>query len=124
MAHASTELSRPSARRRPVVCDPRTTATPKVLRRRGAVGPVADTSTRVQAGLTDTTARLIRTTRARLYEDEAAIQNDAPAAHLDLDEGRTPDLRALEFLAGSYDRLPPTTVFTPRSPRGPPSATT
>jgi hypothetical protein len=120
-AQASTDLSRPATRHRPVICDPRTTATPKVFRRRGTFGPLAAPSNRVQAGLTDTTARLLRASRAKLDDDEAAIQNDAPAAHIDLDRGRTPALRVLGLLSSSFDRLPLTTCFSPRSPRGPPA---
>jgi hypothetical protein len=65
---------------------------------------------------------LSRGTAAQLDDDDQAIQNDAPAARMDVDEHVRPGLRALGVLASSFDRLPDSSAFTPRSPRGPPLA--
>ena len=83
-------------------------------------GPLA----KVQRGpiRTDLTARLHRHERATLDDDDAAIQNDTPAAHLDADERPVFGLRPLGGLVGSLDFRPRTRAFSPRSPRGPPTA--
>jgi hypothetical protein len=72
--------------------------------------------------LTGTTPRLQRATRADVDGDEAAIQNDAPAARSDADERPIPTLRPLGLLIGSLDIPPLSRAFSPRSPRGPPFA--
>jgi hypothetical protein len=77
---------------------------------------------RLLFGLSDPTARVQRATRTNFDGDDAAIQNDAPAARID-EEGRTiPSLCPLGLLARPVDgslRSPP---FCPRAPRGPPLA--
>jgi hypothetical protein len=108
-------------RRQPHLCDPRTAPLRKVIGAQRAVGPVANRQKRTH-GLTDTTARLSRASRAKLGGDAVAIQNDAPAAQIEFGDGATSPLRALGVLLNSFDRLPPATPFSPRSPRGPPSA--
>jgi hypothetical protein len=108
-------------RRRPMVCDPRTAPLRKVIAAKASPGPVASRSTRMQGGgLTDTMARLLRASRTKLDENAEAIQNDAPAAQTDLDEGTTSPLRSLGVLSSSFDRLPPAAPFSTRRPRGPP----
>jgi hypothetical protein len=105
---------------------PRTVGTRKALRRsflrRLAVGPVNPPSPRAQAGLIDTFAEIRRATRVDFDDDDAAIQNDAPAAHIDHDDTTRPSLRPLERLIPAADRLPLSSPFLPRSPRGPPAA--
>jgi hypothetical protein len=121
-AEASPQSAR-APRRRLAVCDPRTTSMRRVMGNRAALGPIADRSSEAQAGLTDTTAQVRRATRARLDEsEEAAIQNDAPAAPGAFADDTTPLLRPIGVLSSSFDRLPATTAFSPRSPRGPPFA--
>jgi len=123
-AAASVQADPPSLaraqRRRPNVCDPRTAPLRKVIAAREVAGPVVPRSRRLQAGLTDITTRLQRASRAKLDDDAQAIQNDAPAAHYEPDEGTTSPLRPLGVLSHSFDRLPAATPFSPRSPRGPP----
>jgi hypothetical protein len=53
-------------------------------------------------------------------DGDQAIQNDAPVAQLGIDENVQPGLRELCLLACPCDRLPDSSAFTPRSPRGPP----
>jgi hypothetical protein len=104
-----------------MVCDPRTAPLRKVIAARASQGPVASRSTRMQqGGLTETTARLRRASRTKLDEDAEAIQNDAPAAQIDLDHGTTSPLRPLGVLGSSIDRLPPAAPCSTRPPRGPP----
>jgi hypothetical protein len=86
-------------------------------------GPVALPSTRALAGLSDPTARLKRATRANVTDDDEAIQSDASAARVESDDRALPVLRDLGILFGSLQRLPPTHIFSPRSPRGPPIPT-
>jgi hypothetical protein len=107
-------------RRRQMVCDPRMAPLRKVMAAKASQGPVASRSKRMPRGLTDTTARLLRASRTKLDEDAEAIQNDAPAAQVDLDAGTTSPLRPLGVLSTSFDRLPPAAPFSTRPPRGPP----
>ena len=58
----------------------------------------------------------------RFDDDDAAIQNDTPAAHLDADERPVFGLRPLGVLAGPLDFHARSRAFSPRSPRGPPTA--
>jgi hypothetical protein len=83
-------------------------------------GPLATPSKNALAGLTDWAARVKRV-RTDLNEDDAAIQNDAPAAHLDDDDRDDPVLRPLGLCHRAQTRLPHTRPFSPRSPRGPPA---
>lgn len=122
VAHAEPQSPRASSRRRLSVCDPRTTSMRRVMGHRASLGPVANRPAGAQAGLIDTTAQLRRATRTKLDQNEdAAIQNDAPAARIDFADRATPVLRPIGVLCNSFDRLPATLAYLPRSPRGPPS---
>jgi hypothetical protein len=81
-------------------------------------GPLAKPSVRVQAGLTDPMARLNRVSHRAVSDDDEAIQDDAPAAHLATDP--ILELRPLGVFVDVFDRQPRTRAFSPRSPRGPP----
>jgi len=70
----------------------------------------------------DLTALLKRGLRANLPDDDEAIQNDAPAARLDIDGRSIPALLPLGVLQGFLDRRLSTHAFSPRSPRGPPTS--
>ena len=85
-------------------------------------GPLARRSTQNVAGLTDLTALLKRGLRANLPDDDEAIQNDAPAARIEIEGRPIPALRPLGVLQGSFDRRLCTHPFSPRSPRGPPTS--
>lgn len=105
------------------VCDPQTTTLRKLARQpKSFGGPLKQRRTPLLFGLSDPTARVQRATRTTFDGDDAAIQNDAPAARID-EEGRTiPSLCPLGLLARPVDgslRSPP---FCPRAPRGPPLA--
>ncbi len=105
------------------VCDPQTPTHRKLARHpRSFGGPLAVRSQSSRLALIDLTARLRRGMRANLASDDEAIQNDAPAARLEVDERATPPLRALGVLIGSAGGRPDTPAFSPRSPRGPPTA--
>jgi hypothetical protein len=86
-------------------------------------GPLARQSTRLtMGGLIDLTTLVKRGLRANLPDDDEAIQNDAPAAHIEVDDRHVPALLPLGVLHGSFDRPPSTHTFSPRSPRGPPAS--
>jgi len=85
-----------------------------------AGGPVVRPGFRIHSGLPYTTTLFQRGSHLGLNDYDAAIQNDAPAAQFDADEDVRPALRPLGVLASSFDRLPSSSVFSPRSPRGPP----
>jgi hypothetical protein len=53
-------------------------------------------------------------------EFDAAIQDDAPAARLDIDESVAPPLEPMGTLASARDSLPSHRTLSRRSPRGPP----
>jgi hypothetical protein len=103
------------------VCDAQT-LTLKKLRRQPKTfgGPLKRLARRALAPLMDLSSRMRRGTHAQLGEDEAAIQNDAPAASIDEDEQPIPALRPLGVLHGALDQHPRSGIFSPRSPRGPP----
>jgi hypothetical protein len=103
------------------VCDGQT-LTLKKLRRQPKTfgGPLKRLARRALAPLTDLSSHMRRGTHAQLGEDEAAIQNDAPAASIDDDEQPIPALRPLGVLHGTLDQHPRSATFSPRSPRGPP----
>ena len=105
------------------VCDPGTRSLRKMARLpKTGDGPVARPSTRAQAGLSDTIARLHRGSRTSFDDDDEAIQNDAPAAWLDVDECPLPALEPIGALVRAGISHPKTQAFSPRSPRGPPLA--
>lgn len=72
------------------------------------------------AGLIDTTARMVRATRAVVGDDDEAIQNDAPIARAAGGGCRIPALLPLGLLPRSLEIRPSSRAFIPRSPRGPP----
>jgi hypothetical protein len=114
----------PAARRSAygAVCDAQTITLKKVRRQiKSFGGPLKRfIMRRATAGLTDTSARLLRGTPQHFDDDEAAIQNDAPAARIDADIRPIPPLQPIALLPGGGDRRPRTRAFSPRSPRGPP----
>jgi hypothetical protein len=85
-------------------------------------GPLARRSPPPVAGLTDLTALLKRGLRANLPDDDEAIQNDTPAARIEIDGRPIPPLLPLGVLQGSFARRLCTHTFSPRSPRGPPTS--
>jgi hypothetical protein len=104
------------------VCDAQTLTLKKLRRQpKSFGGPLKRLIRRNIAPLSDLTSRLLRGARAQLDDDDAAIQNDAPAASIDDDEQPVPALRPLGVLHGTLDQHPRSGTFSPRSPRGPPS---
>ena len=63
-----------------------------------------------------------RAKRVSHADDDAAIQNDAPAAGVAARDDAIDGLRPIGFLVGSVDSHPHTLACSPRSPRGPPTA--
>jgi len=106
------------------VCAPDAVRLQKLLRHpKSFGGPVANPSKRTLLGLKDVTALLKRGSRTNhLGDDDEAIQNDAPAAHID-DDQAAPALRPLGLFHGSPVSFLCTGTFSPRSPRGPPNPT-
>jgi hypothetical protein len=102
------------------LCDAQSTTLKKLARHSKKLGgPRRIQGPRAIVELTDTSTRLQRGTRADLDADEAAIQNDAPAARTDGDERPVPSLRPLGLIR-SLDVRPVSRAFSPRSTRGPP----
>jgi hypothetical protein len=111
----------PRYRKAGPICDPQTTTLRKLPRHpKSFGGPLRTLSQRALAGLIDTASQMRRGTHADLDGDDAAIQNDAPAAHVDAEDCPTPELRPLGVLIGSLDLHLYSHTFSPRSPRGPP----
>lgn len=114
---ASTQDHRATSTR----CDAHSTTLRKLIRHAKSFGgPLARPPQRALFGLSDVTARLQRGARANTENDDAAIQNDAPAANVDADGRATPTLQPLGILVGALDWRPRTRAFSPKSPRGPP----
>jgi hypothetical protein len=114
---ASTQGHRATATK----CDEHSATLKKLIRHAKSFGgPLARPPQRAVFGLTDINARLQRGARGNMDNDDAAIQNDAPAANIDVDGRNTPTLRPLGPLVGPLDCRPRTRTFSPRSPRGPP----
>ncbi len=118
---SSAEAARGTRRTAPRrVCDPHTTTLHQLKRQPHRFGgPVAPPSQRLLVGLTDPMTRIARATATDDDDDGQAIQNDAPAAHLDLD-CNIAALTPLGLLVRSIDPRPHTRAFSPKSPRGPP----
>jgi hypothetical protein len=53
-------------------------------------------------------------------DDDAAVQDDAPAVRFDADDGLAPPLEPAGTPANSRDAVTNHRTFSPRSPRGPP----
>lgn len=103
------------------ICDPQTPAARKLLRHpKSFGGPRKIPSKSAVVALIDITTSIRRATRADLTDDPAVIQNDAPAAGTDIDNGLMPSLQPLGLFIGSLDMRPRSRAFSPRSPRGPP----
>jgi hypothetical protein len=116
-------MAAPAASRGARVCHPQTVLTLHKLARvaRSFSGPVARPFARATIALPDG-VRLQRGVHATLSDDDAAIQNDAPAAWVDADTGLAFALEPLGLLARACVRHLKTHDFSPRSPRGPPAA--
>jgi hypothetical protein len=84
--------------------------------------PIARPSVRLPASLLDLTTVIKRGLHPTLPDDDEAIQNDAPAARIDVDQRMVAPLLPLGVLQGSFDRRLTTHRFSPRSPRGPPTS--
>jgi hypothetical protein len=111
--------------REPPPCDAQTTAALKKLLRhpKSYGGPLATRPRSSRLGLRfDLEAHIKRAKRTITSNDAAAIQNDAPAARVDANDGPLAALRSLGFLVGLVDSHPRTRSFSPRSPRGPPAS--
>jgi hypothetical protein len=106
------------------VCELQTATLRKLTRlHRSFGGPLKQAPPRqLLFGLTDPTARVRRGTRTAFHGQQAAIQNDAPAARLDHHDGALPSLRPLERLGGAVDAHPRSRPCAPPEPRGPPLA--
>jgi hypothetical protein len=102
------------------VCDPQATTLRKLARHAKSYGGPLKRAAALQFGLTDPTARMLRATRTSFETDEAAIQNDAPAARIDEDGCPVPSLLLLGLLPGAVDGRLRSPASSPRSPRGPP----
>jgi hypothetical protein len=85
-----------------------------------ALGPLAVESIAERAGLRDTGAFLRCGSDETDGDDDAMIQDDAPAARIDAGDGVAPVLEPLGTLASLQDALPSHRILTRRSPRGPP----
>ena len=118
LAQASTQGHRATGS----LCDANSTTLRKLIRHSKSFGgPLAKRPQRALFGLADVTARLQRGAHAGMNDgDDAAIQNDAPAANVDADGRVIPTLQPLGQLVGSHARRPRTRAFSPKSPRGPP----
>jgi hypothetical protein len=104
------------------VCDAQTLTLRKLRRQpRSFGGPLKRLARRALMPLSETGSRMLHGSRAHLDDDEAAIQNDAPAASIDDDEQPVPALRPLGVLHSTLSQHPSSRAFSPRSPRGPPS---
>jgi hypothetical protein len=111
------------SRRGPVgaVCDAQTLTLHNLRHQPRAFGGPRKTLTpRAIALITDTSSHLQHTSRTQ-DNDDAAIQNDAPAARIDDDEQQIPSLQPLGVLHRARDQHPRSRTFFPRSPRGPPT---
>jgi hypothetical protein len=72
-------------------------------------------------GLGDTRSSLRHGTSASDSDDDAVIQDEAPAARIDAGDGVPPALRPLGTLAATSSTLPVHRILSRRSPRGPPA---
>jgi hypothetical protein len=105
------------------VCDPQTTTLKQFKRTPHSFGgPVALPSQRLLVGLTDPTTRVTRATETDDDDDASAIQNDAPAARFDLETHGAPVLVPLGLLARPHEARLRSGAYSPKSPRGPPTA--
>ena len=75
---------------------------------------------KIRASLVTRRARFHRAERSPHVDDDDAIQNDAPAAHFDVDPCLA--LRQLGVFVEAFEPQPFTHPCSPRPPRGPPAA--
>jgi hypothetical protein len=102
------------------VCNARLTLR-TVLRHPRSVGPLARRHARTHSVLPPTTTLFQRGSPDRLDADGDAIPNDAPAARIDDNQSsRSAGLGPIGILVSSAHRLPSSSDYFPRSPRGPP----
>src|SRR5207249_3176377 len=88
LACAQAASAAPGGRFAGPACDPQTTTLRKLARQpKSFGGPLKKGRTLQLFGLTDPSARLLRGTHTTFDNDDAVIQNDAPAARID-DESR------------------------------------
>jgi hypothetical protein len=109
----------PAPRTAKSVCDPQTVPVRRLLRHPRSFGGPLKMPTLL--GLNELTSHVSRT-HGNLGGENQAIQNDAPAARIDAEDQPVPTLRVVGLLVGSIDRDPRTLDFSPKSPRGPPTA--
>jgi len=103
-------------------CEAQPTAVRKIPRHTKSFGGPLKPAPPLQFGLTDPTARLRRGTRANFHNEPAAIQSDAQAARINEDGRPVPSLLLVGLLPHAADIRPRSPTFSPRAPRGPPSA--
>jgi len=92
----------------------------KLARQATSIGTSFARVHKVRASLVTRRAHFERGTRSGHVDDDDAIQNDAPAAHFDVDPFLT--LRQLGVFVETFEQRPFTLHDSPRSPRGPPAA--
>ena len=74
-----------------------------------------------RAGLGEIGAVLRSTTGDSEGDDDLVVQDEAPAARIDVGDGVAPALQPLGTLTSSRDALPAHRILSRRSPRGPPA---
>src|SRR5262249_24894505 len=74
-----------------------------------------------RAGLGDIGAAFRSDTDDSDGDDDVAVQDEAPAAHIDAGDKAAPALQPLGTLASSGTTLPTPRILSRRSPRGPPA---
>jgi hypothetical protein len=104
------------------VCEADAVPVPKLPRHPKSFGGPLKQPTPLQFGLSDPTARMRRGARTSFDGDDAAIQNDAPAAHVDEHGQPVPSLLLVGVLPHAVVSRPRSPTASPRSPRGPPQA--
>ena len=118
--HGRTRTTR-AARTGPELCSSGITLRTLARQSNTGGGPLAHRAGSRPGVLHPARPLLKRGALAPLDDDDAAIQNDAPVARSEGDENVRPALRPLGVLASSFYGLPTFDIFSPRSPRGPPS---
>jgi hypothetical protein len=103
------------------VCEAQPVGVRKLPRHPRSFGGPLKQRTSLRFGLTDPTARVRRSARTTFDTNQAAIQNDAPAARIDEHERQAPTLLLVGVLPHAAFDQPHSATFTPRSPRGPPT---
>jgi hypothetical protein len=120
-ASVSPVYAAPATSRGAAACEAQPTAVRKIARHARSFGGPLKPATPLKFGLTDPTARLRRAARTNFKNEPAAIQSDAPAAHIDEDGRPVPSLLLVGLLPHVVDSRPRSPTSIPRAPRGPPS---